>query len=69
MADFSTDDKIIQELQSQNIKGFTDRGKLAIKELAEQGHGAIIFLFASLNSRIRELEEALAETQREDTHH
>ena len=67
--DFHSDDKILDELKSQNIKGFTPRGKLAIKELAEAGHGAMIFLIASLNSRIRELEEALSETVREDMHH
>lgn len=67
--DFHEDDKILDELKSQNIEGFTDRGKLAIVELADQGHGAMIFLIASLNSRIRELEHSLSDIKREDTHH
>lgn len=54
------DDLILEELKAQNISGLTDRGKLAIRELAELNEGAVIFLFLSLNSRIRELEEALA---------
>lgn len=67
--DFDNDEKVLDELKSQNIKGLTDRGKLAITELADMGHGAAIFLILSLNSRLRELEEALTETAREDTHH
>ena len=57
-----SDDKIIQELQSQNIEGLTPRGRLAISTMAETGEnsdGAAIFLILSLNSRIRELEEQI----------
>lgn len=55
------DKLILEELNSQNIGGLTDRGKLAIRELAESNEGAAIFLFLSLNSRIRDLEEALSQ--------
>ena len=54
------DKLILEELRSQNIEGLTDRGKLAIRELAELNEGAVIFLILSLNSRIRYLEEALS---------
>ena len=54
------DKLILEELKAQNIDGLTDRGKLAIRELAELDQGAAIFLFLSLNSRIRDLEEALS---------
>ena len=54
------DKLILEELKAQNIDGLTDRGKLAIRELAELNEGAAIFLFLSLNSRIRDLEEALS---------
>ena len=54
------DKLILEELKAQNIEGLTERGKLAIRELAELNEGAAIFLFLSLNSRIRDLEEALS---------
>lgn len=63
------DDMVLEELKSQNIKGFTDRGKLAIVELAEQNQGALIFLVLSLNSRIRDLEETLLGIRQEATEH
>jgi len=66
-SDFHNDDKIMDELKSQNIKGFTERGKLAINELAHQHQGEVIFLILSLNSRLRELEEALARVDNEIT--
>lgn len=53
------DQLILEELKAQNIEGLTDRGKLAIRELAELNEGAAIFLFLSLNSRIRDLENAI----------
>jgi len=53
------DELILEELKSQNINGLTDRGKLAIRELADSNEGAAIFLFLSLNSRIRDLEDAV----------
>ena len=52
------DKLILEELKAQNIDGLTDRGKLAIRELAELEEGAVIFLILSLNSRIRDLEKA-----------
>jgi hypothetical protein len=67
--EFQNDHMVLEELKSQNIKGLTERGKLAIQELAELNHGATIFLFLSLNSRIRELEEALSGIKREETEH
>ena len=54
------DKLILEELRAQNIDGLTDRGKLAIRELAELNEGAVIFLILSLNSRIRDLEKALS---------
>jgi len=60
MSDFDQDDLVLQELKSQNIEGLTPRGRLAIKELADQDSGAMIFLILSLNSRIRELETQLS---------
>ena len=54
------DKLILDELKAQNIEGLTVRGKLAIRELAELNEGAVIFLILSLNSRIRDLEEALS---------
>ena len=54
------DKLILEELKAQNIDGLTDRGKLAIRELAESNEGAVIFLLLSLNSRIRDLEKALS---------
>ena len=54
------DKLILEELKAQNIEGLTERGKLAIRELAELNEGATIFLFLILNSRIRDLEEALS---------
>ena len=57
---FDQDELVLQELKSQNIEGLTNRGKVAITELANQDQGAAIFLFISLNSRIRDLENALA---------
>jgi len=63
------DQKVLEELRSNNVKGFTDRGKVAIQELANNDHGAMIFLILSLNSRIRDLEESLSGIKREDTHH
>ncbi len=53
------DKLVLEELKSKNIEGLTARGKVAIKELADLNEGAIIFLFLSLNSRIRDLEEVL----------
>ena len=43
-----------------DIDVLTNRGKLAIRELAELNEGAVILLILSLNSRIRDLEEALS---------
>ena len=57
---FDQDELVLQELKSQDISGLTNRGKMAIREIAEADQGAIIFLFLSLNSRIRELENQLA---------
>ena len=53
------DKLVLEELKAQNIDVLTDRGKLAIHELAGMNEGAAIFLFLSLNSRIRELEHAI----------
>ena len=57
---FDQDDLVLQELKSQNIEGLTNRGKLAITELADQDQGAMIFLILSLNSRLREMEKQMA---------
>ena len=59
MNTLNKDKLILEELRAQNIDGLTDRGKLAIRELAELNEGAVIFLILSLNSRIRDLENAL----------
>ena len=53
------DKLILEELKTQTIDGLTERGKIAIRELAEMNEGAAIFLFLSLKSRIIDLEEAL----------
>ena len=66
---FDKDDMILEELKAQNIKGFTTRGKFAITELANNNEGAMIFLILSLNSRIRDLEEALNRVDIEVIHH
>ena len=42
-SDFDQDDLVLQELKSQEIKGLTPRGKMAVHELANQDQGAIIF--------------------------
>ena len=65
---FDKDDMVLEELKSQNIKGFTPRGKLAVTELANNNEGAMIFLILSLNSRIRDLEDALSRVDIEVTH-
>lgn len=63
------DEKVIEELESQDMSGFTERGKIAILELAEKDQGAMIFLIISLNSRIRDLEKALlGHHNKEDRH-
>ena len=54
------DASILEELKAQNIEGLTDRGRLAISELAKSNEGAVIFLILSLNSRIRDLEDAIS---------
>ena len=59
MNKLDNDQLILEELKSKNIDGLTDRGKIAIRELAEMNEGAVIFLILSLNSRIRDLENAL----------
>lgn len=59
-SDFDQDDLVLQELKSQNIDGLTNRGKLAVTELADQDQGAMIFLILSLNSRLREMEKQLS---------
>ena len=56
----NSDELILEELKAQNIEGLTNRGKLAIRELAELNEGAVIFLILSLNSRIRDLEQAIS---------
>ena len=56
------DKLILEELKAQNIEGLTERGKLAIRELAELNEGAVIFLILSLNSRIRDLEKLPSES-------
>ena len=63
------DKLILEELKAQNIDGLTDRGKLAIRELAELNEGAVIFLILSLNSRIRDLEEALSKNNNNEIIH
>jgi len=60
MTEFDQDELVLQELKSQNIEGLTQRGKMAIRELADQNEGAVIFVLLSLNSRIRELEQQLS---------
>jgi len=55
------DKLVLEELKAQNIEGLTDRGKLAVRELAESNNGAVIFLILSLNSRIRDLEEIISQ--------
>lgn len=59
MGALDRNDNVLEELKSQNIDGLTERGKLAIRELADMNEGAVIFLILSLNLRIRELENAL----------
>ena len=59
-SDFDQDDLVLQELKSQEIKGLTPRGKMAVHELANQDQGAMIFLVLSLNTRIRDLESTIA---------
>lgn len=65
---FERDDLVLAELKCQNIKGLTKRGKVAITELADQNQGAVIFLLLSMNSRIRDLETALANSNQERIH-
>lgn len=63
------DKLILEELKAQNIEGLTERGKLAIRELAELNEGATIFLFLSLNSRIRDLEVSLSKKNTKEIIH
>ncbi len=65
---FERDDLVLAELKCQNIKGLTNRGKVAVTELADQDQGAIIFLILSLNSRIRDLEDTLGNKNQETKH-
>jgi len=58
--EFDQDDLVLQELKSQEITGLTPRGKMAVRELADQDQGANIFLILSLNARLRELENVIA---------
>jgi len=58
MSTTNCDASILEELKAQNIEGLTERGRLAIRELAELNEGAVIFLILSLNSRIRDLEQS-----------
>jgi len=60
LSEFDKDDLVLQELKSQNIEGLTGRGRVAVRELADQNQGAVIFLILSMNSRIRELESQLS---------
>ena len=69
MSIIDKDKLILEELKAQNIDGLTDRGKLAIRELAELEEGAVIFLILSLNSRIRDLEEALSKNNNKEIIH
>ena len=69
MSIIDKDKLILEELKAQNIDGLTDRGKLAIRELAELNEGAVIFLILSLNSRIRDLEEALSKNNNNEIIH
>lgn len=63
MSDFDQDDLVLQELKSQDIEGLTKRGRMAVRELADQNEGAVIFLMLSMNSRIRELEKQLSQVK------
>jgi len=54
------DTNIIKELETHDIEGMSPRSKMAIRDLAELNQGSVIFLFLSMNSRIRDLENALA---------
>ena len=69
MSTIDKDNLILDELKAQNIDGLTDRGKFAICELAEMNEGAVIFLFLSLNSRIRDLEVALSKKNNNEIIH
>ena len=66
---FDQDELVLQELKNQDIKGLTPRGRLAVRELADRDHGAMIFLMLSFNSRIRELESQLAGYKNGDAKH
>ena len=60
MTKFDQDELVLQELKSQDIEGLTKRGRMAVRELADQNQGALIFLVLSLNSRLCEVEKQLA---------
>ena len=62
------DDKVLEELKSQNIVGMSPRCKDAIRGLGEKEQGEVIFLIISLNARIRDLEMANHEEKREGVH-
>jgi len=55
-SDFEKDELILAQLKTQAHSGLTTRSKNAIKELAELGQGASIFLFLAMNQRIIDLE-------------
>jgi len=63
MSDFDQDELVLQELKSQDIEGLTQRVKMAVRELADQNQGALIFLVLSLNSRLREVEKQLSQVK------
>lgn len=68
MGSLDHDDKVLDELRTLDIEGFTPRGKVAVQELANNDHGAMIFLILSLHSRIRDLEQTLDGTREATAH-
>lgn len=61
--------KMLEELKSQDMGGFTDRGRAALVEIADRNDGALIFLLISLSSRITTLEDALSGVELKEKSH
>lgn len=61
MNDFENDELILAELKRSDLGSFSLREKAAIKELALENQGALIYLILSFQKKIRDLEEKLQE--------
>ena len=59
----SEEQAMLKEMSEKSVEGLSERALEAIQQLAEDDNGAAIFLFVSMNHRIRELEKHIASMQ------